>query len=74
MPLAMFVGLLPISLFGVGTRDAAIIYLFSAYHPAEVMAGVGLYVSLRYFVPAAAGLPFLQHYLSLTREVGGTEE
>lgn len=63
MPLAIFVGLLPLSLFGMGTRDAAIIFLFAPYHPAAIMAGVGLYVSLRYVIPALAGLPFLQIYL-----------
>lgn len=67
MPLAIFAGLLPLSLFGMGTRDAAIILLFSAYHPPEILAGVGLYVSLRYLVPAAAGLPFLNSYLALAK-------
>lgn len=74
MPLAIFIGLLPISLFGLGTRDAAMIFLFAPYHPAAVIAGAGFYVSLRYFIPAAAGLPFLQHYLSLNREAQGASE
>jgi uncharacterized protein (TIRG00374 family) len=69
MPLAIFIGLLPLSLFGMGTRDAAIILLFSAFHPPAVLTGVGLYVSLRYVIPAIAGLPFLQFYMSLAREV-----
>lgn len=64
MPLAIFAGLLPISLFGVGTRDAVIIYLFGKYYPAATLAGVGMYVSLRYLVPALAGLPFLHEYFS----------
>ncbi len=68
MPLAIFVGLLPISLFGVGTRDAAIIYLFGPYYPASTLAGVGFYVSLRYVVPAVAGLPFLNRYLGLAKD------
>lgn len=73
MPLAIFVGLLPLSLFGMGTRDATIIFLFAPYlagsveHPASILAGVGLFVSLRYIVPALVGLPFLQAYLGLTR-------
>ncbi len=67
MPLAIFVGLLPLSLFGMGTRDAAIIFFFSAYYPPAILAGVGLYVSLRYLIPALTGLPFLNHYLNLTR-------
>lgn len=72
MPLAIFVGLLPISLFGVGTRDAAMIYLFGPFHPASTVAGVGFYVSLRYVVPAIAGLPFLNRYLGMAKEAGET--
>ncbi len=72
-PLAIFVGLIPISLFGVGTRDAALIFLFTPYQPAEVMAGVGFYVSLRYIVPAIGGLPFLHYYLTLTRSAAADE-
>jgi hypothetical protein len=67
MPPAIFAGLLPISLFGVGVRDGAIIFLFGAHHPAETLAAVGLLVSLRYVIPALAGLPFLHYYLSLVR-------
>lgn len=65
MPLAIFIGLLPLSLFGMGTRDAAIIFLFSPYHPPAILAGVGLFVSLRYIVPSLTGLPFLHHYLGM---------
>jgi hypothetical protein len=68
MPLALFVGLLPISLFGVGTRDAAMIYLFAPFHPASTIAGVGFYVSLRYVVPALAGLPFLNRYMGMAKQ------
>ncbi len=63
MPLAIFVGLLPLSLFGMGTRDAAIIFLFAPYYPPAILAGVGFYVSLRYLVPALTGLPLLHGYL-----------
>jgi hypothetical protein len=51
----------------MGTRDAAIIFLFGLYHPPELLAGVGFYVSLRYLVPAAAGLPFLPRCLTESR-------
>jgi len=66
LPLAIFVGLLPFSIAGIGTRDAAVILLFSPYHAAGVLAGVGFFLSLRYIVPAACGLPFLNRYLSLS--------
>lgn len=68
MPLALFVGLLPFSIAGIGTRDAAVIFLFGAWQPAAVMAGAGWYLTLRYLVPAAAGLPFLHRYLGMQKE------
>lgn len=66
MPLAIFIGLFPLTIAGVGVRDAAIILLFSPYYPPEVLAGVGMYVTLRYLVPAAGGLPFLGRYLAMS--------
>ncbi len=63
VPLAIFIGLLPFSIAGIGTRDAAVILLFSAWHPASVMAGVGFFLTLRYIIPASAGLPFLHRYM-----------
>ena len=66
VPLAIFIGLLPISIAGFGTRDAALIVLFPQY-PREVMLGVALYVNLRYLLPAAAGASFLHKYLQLSK-------
>lgn len=61
LPLAIFVGLLPVTLSGMGTRDSALVFLFSAYAPAEVAVGVGLLYSLfGYWLPAVIGLPFLR--------------
>lgn len=59
VPVAILVGLLPISFGGVGTRDAALIYLFAPFASASLMAGVGVLCTLRYFVPGIAGLPFV---------------
>lgn len=58
-PMSILVGLLPISFGGIGTRDAALIYLFAPYENATLMASVGLLSTLRYFIPALCGLPFL---------------
>lgn len=58
-PVAILVGLLPISLAGLGTRDAALVYLFAAGDDPAVLAAVGLLTATRYVVPALAGLPFL---------------
>jgi uncharacterized membrane protein YbhN (UPF0104 family) len=71
VPLAIFIGLLPISIAGFGTRDTALIMLFPQF-PGAVMLGVAMYVNLRYLLPAAAGMPFLHKYLQLsgTRAAG----
>jgi len=60
LPLAIFVGLLPLTLSGMGTRDSAIVVLFAPYAAADVSLGVGILYSLfGYWLPSLAGLPFL---------------
>ena len=63
VPLAILVGLIPLTMAGVGTRDSAMIYIFAPYEKAALIAGVGLFASLRYFIPGILGLPFLNRYL-----------
>ena len=63
VPLAILVGLVPLTVAGVGTRDSAMIYFFAPYESVALVAGVGLFASLRYFVPGVLGLPFLNHYI-----------
>ncbi len=64
LPLAIFIGLLPLTLSGMGTRDSAIIVLFARYAAADVSLGVGLLYSLfGYWLPAVIGIPFLQRAL-----------
>lgn len=63
VPLAILVGLIPLTLAGMGTRDGAMIYLFQPYEKPALIVGVGLFASLRYFVPGILGLPFLNRYL-----------
>ena len=64
LPLAIFVGLLPFTLSGMGTRDAALIALFARFAPKEVSLGVGILYSLfGYWIPAVVGLPFLHRVL-----------
>ncbi|MFN8547531.1 MAG: lysylphosphatidylglycerol synthase transmembrane domain-containing protein [Candidatus Eisenbacteria bacterium] len=61
LPLAIFAGLLPFTLSGMGTRDSALIFLFLPYAPHDVSLGVGLLYSLfGYWIPAVIGLPFLR--------------
>jgi hypothetical protein len=59
LPVAIFAGLLPLSFCGVGTRDAALVWLFADVAPASAMAAVGLLTALRYLVPGAAGIAVL---------------
>jgi uncharacterized membrane protein YbhN (UPF0104 family) len=56
VPPAIFAGLVPLTLWGVGTRDAALIHLFADLAPASTMAVVGMLTALRYVVPGAAGI------------------
>jgi uncharacterized protein (TIRG00374 family) len=62
-PLAIFVGLVPITFGGFGTRDAALIAFFAPI-PQATMLAAALLVNTRYVVPALAGLPFFQRYVS----------
>ncbi|MEO0406961.1 MAG: lysylphosphatidylglycerol synthase transmembrane domain-containing protein [Cyanobacteria bacterium P01_A01_bin.135] len=64
-PLAILAGLLPLTFAGVGTRDAALIAFYAPFFNAQVGAALGLLCTSRYLLPAIAGLPFLEHYLSV---------
>jgi glycosyltransferase 2 family protein len=66
-PLAILAGLLPLTFAGIGTRDAALIFFFQGYFAAPVGAALGVLCTLRYVVPALAGLPFLSGYLTFRR-------
>lgn len=62
-PLAILAGLLPLTFAGVGTRDAALIVLFHGYLAAPTAAALGVLCTLRYVMPAIAGLPLVGRYL-----------
>ena len=62
-PLAIFMGLIPLTFSGIGTRDFAFIYLYSAYFPAATGAALGVLATVRYVIPAIVGIPFFSHYL-----------
>ncbi len=63
VPLAILVGLLPITVGGIGSRDAAMIALFSPYTEVTKVVFVGLFGSVRYFVPGLCGVPFFHEYM-----------
>ena len=56
VPWAIFAGLVPATLWGVGTRDAVLIWAFSDSAPTAALAIVGALASLRYIVPGLVGL------------------
>ena len=67
VPLAILAGLLPFTFAGVGTRDAALIYLLAPYMTPVQAAVMGVLCTLRYILPAIAGLPFFTTHLSELR-------
>ena len=66
-PLAILVGLLPLTFAGIGTRDAALIVFYHPFFNAPTAAALGLLCTLRYLLPAIFGLPFLGKYLPTIR-------
>ena len=61
IPIAIFIGLIPVTLGGMGTRDAAIIFLFSAYATPSELLGVGILFSVfRYWLLSLLGIPFMK--------------
>ena len=61
IPIAIFIGLIPVTLGGMGTRDAAIIFLFSAFATPEKLLGVGILFSIfRYWLLSLFGIPFMR--------------
>lgn len=61
--LAILAGLLPLTMAGVGTRDGAILLLYREYLAPGQAAVLGVLATLRYLLPAIAGLPFMGDYL-----------
>jgi len=62
-PLAILIGLLPFTFAGVGTRDAALIFLYSPFFDAATGAALGILCTVRYLLPGLLGLPFLSGFL-----------
>ena len=61
IPIAIFIGMIPVTLGGMGTRDAAIIYLFSEFGTPSELLGVGILFSLiRYWFLSVIGVAFMK--------------
>ncbi len=66
MPVAIFAGLLPITIAGMGTRDAAIVSLFSGFASShEALAVALLYSFFGYWLMSIIGLPFIRKALKI---------
>ena len=60
IPIAILIGLVPVTLGGMGTRDAAIILFFSDYGVPSELLGVGILFSfVRYLLLFLIGIPFM---------------
>lgn len=60
--LSILAGLLPFTMAGIGTRDAAIVYFYHGWLSPGQCAMLGVLATLRYVLPALAGLPFVGDY------------
>jgi hypothetical protein len=63
-PLAFLAGLFPLTFVGIGTRDAALFFLYQPYFDQPTIAALGILCTLRYLLPAMGGLPFLYEFLN----------
>lgn len=56
---ATYVGILPVSISGIGTRDLAIVYLFKGMLTYNQAISIGILSALRFCVPVLIGIPFM---------------
>lgn len=69
LPAAIFVGLVPVTVAGMGTRDTALIRLLAGQAAPEISLGVGMLYSLfGYWLPGLVGLPFLRHAMRVSSD------
>ncbi len=66
LPLTLFIGLIPITIAGIGVRDSAILALFSKYATSTQSLAVGIcYSFLGYFLFMLVGIPLvIKHFHS----------
>ncbi|MFN3945059.1 MAG: lysylphosphatidylglycerol synthase domain-containing protein [Allosphingosinicella sp.] len=60
--LAILAGLMPLTMAGIGTRDAAIVLFYRPWLEPASGAALGVLATLRYVLPALAGLLFVRDY------------
>lgn len=62
-PMAILVGLIPVTISGIGIRDGSFMYLFRDYGSQAVLFAASVLVTLRYIIPGILGLFFINEYL-----------
>ena len=73
-PLAILAGLLPVPTFGgAGTRDGALVALYTPYFATPVALALGLLCTARYLLPAIGGLPFAGEYFQKVKTMKKAE-
>ena len=66
LPVAIFVGLIPITFAGMGTRDSAMVFLFSQFADlSEILTVSLLYTFFGYWLLAFLGIPFVKKAMRL---------
>ncbi|MDA2932737.1 flippase-like domain-containing protein [Acidobacteria bacterium AH-259-D05] len=69
LPIAIFAGILPFTFGGMGTRDSAIIVLFSGHATTDQCLSVSLvYVVFAHWLLAVVSLPFMSRALKLDKK------
>ena len=57
-PISIFVGILPITFWGIGTRESILSYLVSHYYSIDLLIGAGFYyILVFYWIPSITFLP-----------------
>jgi uncharacterized protein (TIRG00374 family) len=65
--LGILAGLLPFTIAGIGTRDLALVHFYGGYLTPGQGAFLAILATLRYVIPAIAGVPFLEHSIRTFR-------
>ncbi|MFC1631245.1 lysylphosphatidylglycerol synthase transmembrane domain-containing protein [Candidatus Omnitrophota bacterium] len=64
VPLILIINNLPITVLGLGTREALIVFLFAQYGPLPALLSAGMLVSLiEHILPVLVGLFFVKSFL-----------
>lgn len=69
--LSILAGLLPFTMAGIGTRDAAIVWFYREWLTPGQGAVLGVLATLRYVLPAIAGLLFVRDFWDRKRAAQG---